>query len=661
MLKKIIIFSFLYTSVFAQYTSRDYELARTTFERTFDKKIMLRYLKSEYPDSVRAALLSLGNSKDTSYIDDIISPDFRRYGNYISFALGETGPSAKSVSYLLSMIFPCAKKEYQRPAFEAVGRTADKNVLEDLIIRYMTDKNQNYDGISVAILNFALRNIKSSDSGDVKTLRREFTEAGNSMQRRTDAAFALSRSNISRAMRNDFLKTVYDKNNSEDWIILKQYSLACLRRLKAAPDNIDQIKALISLSDWRLRAEAAKVLIYYKFRTTDDLRLLFALVRDKNTNVSRQMAVSLKDAIIESGLKFYVKDELKKSIADSSLSENTRGELFFSLTKMFPDEFADFFPAYKDKVNPSFICRALAENVNDPQKNLQYLMNNISSVTKPDKPELINALLSLQRYMPDNTQLRDLLIAGLSDNIAAVVSITAEGLDSAFIASNKEEIKKIISRQINLYLNNPDYSECLISLINSGRRISGGFSLDMIKLLRTSTVYSLQVYACRELGRNCRLQKQLNNFYTLWNMAFKYRSAKIYTTKGNFTIQFTPGITPISTGNFCRLASDGFFDKITFHRVVPGFIIQSGDPSGTGYGGPGYDIISEYSPAGFDKGSVGMSGTGRDTEGSQWFIVHSNYPHLNGQYSNFAKVTEGMDIINMIDQGDSISGIELIK
>jgi cyclophilin family peptidyl-prolyl cis-trans isomerase len=90
-------------------------------------------------------------------------------------------------------------------------------------------------------------------------------------------------------------------------------------------------------------------------------------------------------------------------------------------------------------------------------------------------------------------------------------------------------------------------------------------------------------------------------------------------------------------------------------------VIQGGDPTGTGYSGPGYEIVSEFSPKEYKTGTVGMASSGKDTEGSQWFITTGNYPHLDGSYSIFGEVTEGQDIADSIDQDDVIINIELNK
>jgi cyclophilin family peptidyl-prolyl cis-trans isomerase len=162
-------------------------------------------------------------------------------------------------------------------------------------------------------------------------------------------------------------------------------------------------------------------------------------------------------------------------------------------------------------------------------------------------------------------------------------------------------------------------------------------------------------------------QKILSNpyfdtlFTELYSYSFKDTSALINTIKGKIRIRLRPDIAPISVGNFCSLVSRNYFNNNLFRRVVPGFVIQCGDPTGTGWSGPGYEIVSEFSPEKYKTGTVGMASSGKDTEGSQWFITTGNYPHLDGRYSVFAEAIEGQDIADTIDQDDVIINIELNK
>ena len=123
------------------------------------------------------------------------------------------------------------------------------------------------------------------------------------------------------------------------------------------------------------------------------------------------------------------------------------------------------------------------------------------------------------------------------------------------------------------------------------------------------------------------------------------------TNKGDIVIELYSKEMPITTGNFKKLVSEGFYDGVIFHRVIDGFMIQGGDPTGTGMGGPGYNIKDEFTRSELDKnlrGTIAMANAGPNTGGSQFFINLVDNIHLNGKHPVFGKVVEGMDVVNMI-------------
>jgi len=122
------------------------------------------------------------------------------------------------------------------------------------------------------------------------------------------------------------------------------------------------------------------------------------------------------------------------------------------------------------------------------------------------------------------------------------------------------------------------------------------------------------------------------------------------TNKGDIVIELYAEM-PITSGNFKKLVSEGFYDGVIFHRVIDGFMIQGGDPTGTGMGGPGYNIKDEFTRSELDKnlrGTIAMANAGPNTGGSQFFINLVDNTHLNGKHPVFGKVVEGMDVVNMI-------------
>lgn len=132
--------------------------------------------------------------------------------------------------------------------------------------------------------------------------------------------------------------------------------------------------------------------------------------------------------------------------------------------------------------------------------------------------------------------------------------------------------------------------------------------------------------------------------------------ATIQTDRGDITLELYPQHAPKTVNNFVFLAREGFYDGVAFHRVIADFVIQGGDPTGTGRGGPGYRFEDEVknNPLRHETGVISMANAGPNTNGSQFFITHSPQPHLDGRHTVFGKVVSGMDVVNAIRQGDKM-------
>ncbi|MDE5418763.1 peptidylprolyl isomerase [Labilibaculum sp. DW002] len=141
--------------------------------------------------------------------------------------------------------------------------------------------------------------------------------------------------------------------------------------------------------------------------------------------------------------------------------------------------------------------------------------------------------------------------------------------------------------------------------------------------------------------------------------------AEIHTEKGLMKVEFFEQDAPTTVQNFVTLSEKGFYDGLTFHRVIPNFVIQGGCPDGTGAGGPGHTIKCELTGGNqfHDRGVLSMAHAGRNTGGSQFFICHGreNTSHLDRQHTCFGKVVEGLEVIDAIRAGDSIDKIVIIK
>ncbi len=148
---------------------------------------------------------------------------------------------------------------------------------------------------------------------------------------------------------------------------------------------------------------------------------------------------------------------------------------------------------------------------------------------------------------------------------------------------------------------------------------------------------------------------------TVIDPAKKY-TATVHTSRGDFTIALVdPALAPQTVNNFVYLSQNHFYDGLTFHRVVPGFVVQGGDPLGNGTGGPAYKLPNETNPSKWPRGTAGMASSAAGVSGSQFFITIGDAPSLatSGVYNHFGQVTSGMDVIDSIRVGDRMTSIDI--
>jgi peptidyl-prolyl cis-trans isomerase B (cyclophilin B) len=139
--------------------------------------------------------------------------------------------------------------------------------------------------------------------------------------------------------------------------------------------------------------------------------------------------------------------------------------------------------------------------------------------------------------------------------------------------------------------------------------------------------------------------------------------ATIETDRGTIELELYPEHAPKTVNNFVFLAREGFYDGLTFHRVISNFMIQGGDPTGRGSGGPGYQFEDETrtNPLKHETGVISMANAGPNTNGSQFFITHAPQPHLNGKHTVFGKVVKGQEVVDAVRQGDRMRKVEVTE
>ena len=136
-------------------------------------------------------------------------------------------------------------------------------------------------------------------------------------------------------------------------------------------------------------------------------------------------------------------------------------------------------------------------------------------------------------------------------------------------------------------------------------------------------------------------------------------TATIETNKGDLVLELFAREVPRTVDNFVTLARDGFYDGLTFHRVIPGFMAQGGCPKGDGTGGPGYQFADEITHHKHGTGALSMANSGPNTNGSQFFITYAPQPHLDGKHTVFGQLMEGMDVLESLENGDVMISVTI--
>lgn len=638
----------------AQFNSGKIDLIETTFKRQFDKNTITKYFNSSDSTDVIAALISVSHSEDTSFVEQITKLDFDKYGKWISFALGQIGNSETAIKYLWDKLAD-NDFHYSEQILCAIGKKGSAQDLNRLIKTYYTSENKNsFNGIEEAFLQFGIRNIKETECK--KILTNEILYNDLSVKRLKKSLFTLARLGSDSSV-NKFLKDILIKN--ED-IEMLQLVLMNLRTQKYFFDNpldfVDNIKNKDAVMIEFLET------VHYSKNNENVLKIFsdFLLKKDINENLLIETLKSFRLKNWESSLinKFQVKAAIEKIIATNKKNIIVH-EAVKTYSSLFGNDILLKSEKLKDRIYGINKIYLLLKGQNVDFTIISKLYDEI--IIPKEKLIALELILDNQSKLLSDNLFTLFVLNSLNSEEPASISIIADGIDSIFVNQNKESLKKIISLQTGRFKDNPNFLESLISLLNLSKKIHSQFYNQIVKKLSNTKMYSLRKYLSKLNPEIKPPIKNPDNLREIISNAFTYSSATIFTNKGAINLQLNPEYTPITVGNFVLLALKEFYNNLTFHRVVPGFVIQGGDPTGTGWGGPGYEIISEFSPDEFNVGAVGIASAGKDTEGSQFFIMQGYYPHLNGRYSLFARVTEGFDVLMKISEDDRILSIQIHK
>lgn len=611
---------------------------------------LLAFFNDANPSYRLIAVRAMASMQSEAAIDSLVlklSDPVLEIRTAAAYALGQIG-NAETVDPLMNAFVNRdtvdVDNSFNSTILEAIGKTGNKSLLNALssVNNYRSTDTLLLMGQARAIYRYATRNIT--------------TQIGT--ERMIDIASSETYPNQVRVMASNYLARAKEIDITKSQFRLAEaltgsndpnirMAIASALRKVTEPDILKILQSqLIVEKDYRVKVNIIKSLGSYNY--IDNIDLIIDHLEDENIHVANAAAQYLVDHGNRSDAEIY------KTFASKDIDHSVRSKVFASVLKHLPP----YYTGSKSRIRTKIF------------KYLDELK---------DKPYVAKHYVSALGYDPYNyAYLKEAAI----DSGATVVRtagmealsniLSSESFIKTFRSRSnivKTEILEIIKEQ---FVKGDVGTMAVGSSILSNEKL--GYR-DLIKndsfLIKAAAKLSLP----QEIETYNEIKKALayiNNVKyeaekTSFNHAIDWKTlatvsdstiAVVKTNKGNFTIKLFGTLTPGSVANFVNLANNDFFDNKTYHRVVSNFVIQTGCPRGDGYGSLDYSIRSELPQQYYDdEGYVGMASAGLNTEGTQWFVTHSPTPHLDGKYTIFGKITEGMDVIHQIVEGDKINDV----
>lgn len=266
----------------------------------------------------------------------------------------------------------------------------------------------------------------------------------------------------------------------------------------------------------------------------------------------------------------------------------------------------------------------------------------------------------------DRNTMRLIFSEFVSSKDPSIIDVCLTSLSDSIYIPKLSETRTIIALDYQ-DLSYPQDKEAMRLIIRALGTLGASNSVDLLKKGLQSSDYEIARESAEALkkitGKDFTFTSKKKYFTNQEeiNSLDKKSYAILKTSQGNIKLKLYPYYAPYSVRNFVSLAEKGFFNKTVFHRVIPNFVIQGGDPLNNGWGGPDYSIRSEFAPLHYERGILGMASDGKDTEGSQLFITHSPFYHLDNSYTIFGEVVEGMDVVDKIYIGDVLESVTIVS
>jgi len=704
------IFLFLLTSIsFSQSFNEDFEtIMRLEDTRSFGgNDELLSMLYSINPDTrLRAlnAISNIGDSLAISKLSFLHAGPYKDYPNSadlqtLAFLLGQI-PGKKSnddLEFMLNNVNFEVKNHIQIKSsiINSLGITGNEESLNTIIEEAKT--NQELTGaVAMSMGRFALRQIKKESS--VNALKDFVNNTKDTIALR-NTAFAFWRigdKNLLEKARQE----IYKLAESDD-AQTRMWAYNAMGKLQDRLLLMVMLESFNGENDWRVKVNMLNSLTNFELDSIPDLTLqllsmlgdaianenehvtltainvlgkLFANLKNSNNSIAKSQAAKLKEEFIFGlnsfdNLSWRVKSELANSMA-LVFREEVKDDLFrafrntadYNLKAGIVKAFGNF--------DDGMVYKEVRDELSKDVQNYNIKNPNTSGalIGSNDLAKLYRGFVEMLTDLDDKVNaenqntIRLIYTEFVGSKDPVIVNTSLEALRDSLYKNYAAETNSVIMFDYNEldYYKDPDVMQVFIDAIgelqikDAPGILQKNLSSDNFELANASAK-ALEKITSKKYEFSAKPRTDFDWEYL--DGLSQRTIVNIKTSKGNIKIELLPDVAPFTVMNFLKLSEKDYYDRTIFHRVVPNFVIQGGDPTGTGFGGPGYSIRSEYSALPYERGMVGMASSGKDTEGSQFFITHSAAPHLDGKYTIFGKVTEGMDVVDKIMIGDVIEDV----
>lgn len=600
------------------------------------------------------AMGRIGNTHGIPLLLEALSDPSDSVRTYAAFALGELADSAPRVTQALGAL-SAGRGVAAAEALAALGKIGGAGAR--LLVEKSLRRHKRGIELEAALLAAWRFPRRSTTNAWIAAHARS-----RDRETRWRAVYALVRAGVDPALVREFLRLVEDPDPLVRSIAARGLRFASADSAGQSEAAAIRLRALLRDPDAHVRINAATMLSGY--RQAASASHVLPLLDDPDLNV-RIAAMQALGALGGADAAHA----LEEKVQDTSEKSAIRGIALVSLAAADPGRAllaARVLSTSKDAALRSYVARALGNTSRGESLEL------LRSLARDSDPRVqLHAITSLSDIAVDTlVSARAFFIEqlGTAEPYSRAAALT--GL--ARLARPGDEVLALEAFERSLQDRIEEPGQAALSLLAKlaennpaiRRSFTTRFPLGRIPLVpvRRAAVRALKIAEpCCALVPQPELYARVVRTVLAPALKGNYKPrAKITTEAGVFEVELLAADAPITVDNFITLARRKYFDGGRWHRVVPNFVLQDGDPTGTGEGGPGYAIRDEINRVRYLDGILGMALSGPDTGGSQWFITHSPQPHLDGTYTVFGRVVSGMTVAQRVVQDDRIASIEIV-